>query len=162
MRAGRGAGRRVTLALAVLLGGAALALPKYRLQAAPQLYLTGGNDLWQLDRRVMSCAYCHEQETGGGSWNPFGQAIQATFRREAEAGRAVKFPQALSVLLESNGDADSDGYADALEVFARTLPGDPASHPERPAADLQAEFDAAGGAAQFAPPTPGQKGAGTK
>lgn len=156
------AARRVTLALAALLGGAALALPKYRLQAAPQLHLTDGNELWQLDRRVISCSYCHVQETGGAPWNPFGQAIQATFRSEAEAGRAVKFPQALSVLLESNGDADADGYADALEVFARTLPGDPASHPERPVADLQAEFDAAGGAAQFAPPAPGGKGVGNK
>ncbi|WP_291431716.1 hypothetical protein [Deinococcus sp.] len=156
------AARRVTLALAALLGGAALALPKYRLQAAPQLHLTGGNDLWQLDRRVMPCTYCHVRESGGAPWNPFGQAIQATFRREAQAGRAVKFPQALSVLLESNGDADGDGYPDALEVFARTLPGDPASRPERPVADLQAEFGAAGGAAQFAPPAPGGKGAGNK
>ena len=157
------AARRVTLlALAALLGGAALALPKYRLQAAPQLHLTDGNELWQLDRRVMPCSYCHVQETGGAPWNPFGQAIQATFRREAEAGRAVKFPQALSVLLESNGDADGDGYPDALEVFAKTLPGDPASRPERPVADLQAEFDAVGGAAQFAPPEPGRKGTGNK
>ncbi|WP_189101668.1 hypothetical protein [Deinococcus knuensis] len=153
---------RVTLALAALLGGAALALPKYRLQAAPQLHLTAGNDLWQLDRRVISCTYCHVRESGGAPWNPFGQAIQATFRSEAEAGRAVKFPQALSVLLESGGDADSDGYPDALEVFARTLPGDPDSRPERPVADLQVEFDAAGGAAQFAPPAPGGKGDGNK
>ena len=157
------AARRVTLlALAALLGGAALALPKYRLQAAPQLHLTDGNELWQLDRRVMPCSYCHVQETGGAPWNPFGQAIQATFRREAEAGRAVKFPQALSVLLESNGDADGDGYPDAVEIFAKTLPGDPASRPERPVADLQAEFDAVGGAAQFAPPEPGRKGTGNK
>ena len=156
------AARRVTLALAALLGGAALALPKYRLQAAPQLHLTGGNELWQLDRRVMPCSYCHVRESGGAPWNPFGQAIQATFRREAEAGRAVKFPQALSVLLESNGDADGDGYPDAPEVFAKTLPGDPASRPERPVADLQAEFDAVGGAAQFAPPEPGRKGTGNK
>ncbi|MVN87718.1 hypothetical protein GO986_13210 [Deinococcus sp. HMF7620] len=129
----------------------ALALPKYRVQAAPQLHLTEGNDLWQLDRRVMPCTYCHVKDTGGAPWNPFGQAVQRTFAQEAEAGRHLTFPQALHTLLTAGTDADGDGYPDALEVFAKTLPGDPENKPDTPLEDLTAAFEKAGGAAQYAP-----------
>ncbi|MBZ9713327.1 hypothetical protein [Deinococcus multiflagellatus] len=129
----------------------ALALPKYRTQAAPQLHLTEGNALWQLDRRVMPCTYCHVDPAGGPGWNPFGQALQRTFAEAAAAGQHLNFPQALSQLLAANTDADGDSYADALEVFAKTLPGDPQSKPETPVADLAAAFEQAGGVAQYAP-----------
>ena len=149
-------GAAVTLAglvlLSPLLVRPAEAMPRYRLQAAPQLHLTGENELWDLDRRVMPCTYCHVNVDGGVPWNPFGQAIQATFASEAKAGRHLTFPQALYVLLQADTDADGDGYPDALEVYARTLPGDPASVPTQPVQDLRAAFDAAGGVTQYAPP----------
>lgn len=145
----------LTLAGLVLLSpllSTAGALPRYRIQAAPQLHLTEGNELWELDRRVMPCTYCHVNADGGAPWNPFGQAIQATFASEAKAGRHLTFPQALSTLLQADTDADGDSYPDALEVYARTLPGDPASRPQQPLNELRAAFAAAGGAEQFAPP----------
>ncbi|PTA68852.1 hypothetical protein [Deinococcus arcticus] len=129
----------------------ALALPKYRTQAAPQLHLTEGNALWALDRRVMPCTYCHVDPTGGPAWNPFGQALQQTFATEAAAGRHLTFPQALHTLLAAGTDADEDRYADALEVFAKTLPGDPDSKPETPVDELTTAFEKAGGVTQYQP-----------
>ena len=100
----------------------------------------------------MPCTYCHVNADGGAPWNPFGQAIQATFASEAREGRHLTFPQALSTLLKADTDADGDGYPDALEVYAKTLPGDPASRPGQPLDELRAAFAAAGGAEQFAAP----------
>lgn len=128
--------------------GSAPALPKYRMQAIPQLHFDEGQELWHFDRRVMACTYCHVKDTGGAPWNPFGQAVQAEF---GASGGQVKFPQVLHGLLKADRDSDADGYPDALEVFARTLPGDPASRPEQPLAELRAAFEKAGGAEQYAP-----------
>ncbi|GGM13549.1 hypothetical protein [Deinococcus aerophilus] len=140
------------LATLVLLGApVALALPKYRLQAIPQLRYDADNPLWTLDRRVMACTYCHVHEGGGAPWNPFGEAIRAGFRADAEAGGKGKFPDVLYATLQAGQDADGDGYPDALEVFARTLPGDPASRPDQPLAEVQAAFAVAGGVEQYAP-----------
>lgn len=138
--------------LSPLLVRPAEAMPRYRLQAAPQLHLTEGNELWELDRRVMPCTYCHVNADGGAPWNPFGQAIQATFASEAKEGRHLSFPQALYTLLQADTDADGDSYPDALEVYAKTLPGDPTSRPTQTLGELRAAFTAAGGAEQFAPP----------
>ncbi|ANE42569.1 hypothetical protein [Deinococcus puniceus] len=139
------------IALLVLAAPAALALPKYRLQAINQFHLDDGSGLAALDRRVMSCSYCHVKESGGAPWNPFGEAIQATFKANAEAGGKAKFPEILFTLLESGGDADGDTYPDALEVWAKTLPGDAASKPDGVLETVQAEFEAVGGAEQFMP-----------
>ncbi|GHF59337.1 hypothetical protein HNQ07_003885 [Deinococcus metalli] len=141
-------------ALVVLSVPVASAMPRYRLQAIPQLHYDRGNALWELDRRVMACTFCHVNDSGGAPWNPFGQALQAAFRQDAAAGGKARFPDVLYAVLRSGDDADGDGYPDALEVYARTLPGDPHSVPDRPLPELRAAFDAAGGAAQYAPPTP--------
>lgn len=144
----------VLAALVVLSVPAALALPRYRLQAIGQLHYDQGNALWQLDRRVMACTFCHVKDSGGAPWNPFGQALQTAFQADAKAGGRAKFPEVLYAALKVGGDADKDGYPDALEVYARTLPGDPQSVPERAVKELQAAFEAAGGTAQYAPPEP--------
>lgn len=137
--------------LLLLTAPVALAMPAFRRAAIQQFHYDRDNPLWELDRRVMACTYCHVRETGGAPWNPFGQALQAQFVKDTRAGRTQKFPQVLHDLLKAGQDADGDGYADALEVFARTLPGDPKSKPEQSVADLQAAFEKAGGAAQYAP-----------
>lgn len=137
--------------LVVLAAPVALAMPKYRNQAVVQFHYDRDNPLWQLDRRVMACTYCHVKDTGGPPWNSFGEALRSVFRADAGAGKHSKFPQILFSVLQAGGDADGDGYPDVLEVFARTLPGDPKSKPTQPAADLQAAFERAGGLAQYAP-----------
>ncbi|CAM3402198.1 hypothetical protein DESA109040_11185 [Deinococcus saxicola] len=140
------------LAGLVILGlPVALAMPRYRSQAIVQFHYDAGNPLWELDRRVMACTFCHVNVGGGAPWNPFGEAIRAGFRADAEAGQKGKFPDVLYAVLKADGDADGDGYPDGLEVFARTLPGDPESRPDKPLADLKAGFAAAGGVAQYAP-----------
>lgn len=161
----------LTLATLACLGaGVAWAMPKYRLQAIEQFHYDRGNPLWQYDRRVMACTYCHVEPTGGAPWNPFGQALQAQFVADAAArsgaaqggaGQAKKaqgdtFARVLYDRLKANGDADGDGYPDALEVFAHTLPGDPDSRPTQPLAELQKAFDAAGGVAMYAPENAGK------
>ncbi|MFC4426871.1 hypothetical protein [Deinococcus navajonensis] len=140
--------------LVLLSAPATLALPTYRKQAAQLMHYDRDNPLWALDRRVVPCTFCHVKETGGAPWNPFGEAIRATFRADAEAGRHRKFPEVLQALLASEGDADKDGYADVLEVFARTLPGDPQSKPTDSVAQVRAAFDKAGGVKQYAPAKP--------
>lgn len=137
--------------LLLLSASAAFALPGFRKAAIQQFHYDRENPLWELDRRVMACTYCHVREAGGAPWNPFGQALQAQFVKDARAGQRQKFPQVLHDLLKAGQDADGDGFTDALEVFARTLPGDPKSKPEQSVADLQAAFEQAGGAAQYAP-----------
>lgn len=151
-RAGRAHAIACALAGLVLLAAPlALAMPKYRNQAVMQFHYDAGNPLWQLDRRVMACTYCHVKETGGAPWNSFGEALRAAFRADAAAGKHSNFPRILSSVLASGGDADGDGYPDVLEVFARTLPGDRESRPERPVGEVQAEFEQAGGLALYVP-----------
>lgn len=140
--------------LAFLLPSVALAMPQFRRQAAQQLHFDQDNPLWQYDRRVMACSYCHVSESGGAPWNSFGQALQAQFQADAGQGQKSRFPQVLYDLLKAEKDSDGDGYADALEVFARTQPGDAGSRPPQPVAELEKAFAAAGGVGQYAPTNP--------
>lgn len=84
---------------------------------------------------------------GGESWNAFGQSLQAEFRAQPKAN----FRVVLGSVLAKNADADADNYSDALEFFARTLPGDPKSKPEKPVPELQQAFEQAGGMKQYTP-----------
>lgn len=135
-----------------LLAAPALAMPKFRLAAIQQFHYDAGNPLWEYDKRVMACTYCHVNTSGGAPWNPFGQALQAQFVTDAAAGQKNTFPQVLYDLLKAEKDSDGEGYPDALEVFAHTLPGDATSKPKTPLIELQKEFDKAGGVEQYAPP----------
>lgn len=143
--------RRSTLLGAGLLllavSGGVLAMPQFRLQAIVQLHYDQLDPLWAYSGKVMSCTFCHVNKQGGAPWNVFGQALKAGF----VANPKTSFGDVLYTVLKANGDSDGDGYPDAIEVFAHTLPGDPASHPDRPLAELQQEFDAAGGVVIYAP-----------
>lgn len=140
-------GAALLAGLVVLAAPAALALPKYRVQAAQQLGHDKGDPLWQLSGRVMPCVTCHTRPQGGQGWNAFGESLRAGFRERPTA----KFGAVLYAVLEKEADADGDGFPDALEFHARTLPGDPNSRPSRPLRDLQAEFGEAGGLNLYRP-----------
>ncbi|WP_425145997.1 thrombospondin type 3 repeat-containing protein [Deinococcus sp.] len=131
----------------LLLGGTVSAMPPFRLTAIQQLGYDKLDPLWQYSGKVMSCTFCHVNRQGGAPWNAFGQALQHGF----QANPNDNFSQVLYGVLAANGDSDGDGYPDAIEVFARTLPGDPDSHPSVPLAELERQFQAAGGLAQYVP-----------
>ncbi|WP_045233616.1 hypothetical protein [Deinococcus pimensis] len=140
--------RAATAALVALLGGAALvpvalARPAYREAAVRQFGYPGS----LLNRSTMSCTFCHVSERGGAPWNVFGEELRGALRERPGA----RFPEVLHGVLARDLDADCDGYADALEVFARTLPGDPDSHPTEAEAALRTRFEAAGGADLYRP-----------
>ncbi|WP_288401785.1 hypothetical protein [uncultured Deinococcus sp.] len=150
LKGGRLAGALLAASVALSVP-VALALPQYRTAAIRQFHYDEGNPLWEYDRRVMACTFCHVKASGGAPWNPFGEEIRAAFRADAQAGGRAKFPAVLGGVLAAGKDADGDGYSDALEVWARTLPGDPQSRPDRPVAEVQAAFGAAGGTALYLP-----------
>ena len=136
----------LTLLALLGLGSPAAAMPPFRLTAIQQLGYDKLDPLWQYSGKVMSCTFCHVNKQGGAPWNPFGEAL----RRGFQAAPTSDFSQVLYTVLAAGGDSDGDGYPDAVEVFAHTLPGDAASHPSVPLAELQVPFEAAGGAAQYA------------
>jgi hypothetical protein len=132
---------RVWVSVSVLLGlgwawssNDANAFPAYRTQAVAQ---------FKLDDKTTDCAYCHVSSSGGAPWNPFGQLVQ--IKLEGDIGKALY--EALAAKL----DSDEDGYADALEVYAKTLPGDKDSKPKDDVKTLEAAFEKAGGLEPFKP-----------
>jgi len=137
----------VLLLVGAALVPSALARPAYREVTVRQLGYPGS----LLSRTTMPCTFCHVNERGGAPWNSFGEALKGELGRRPD----VKFGTALHEVLSANGDSDGDGYADALEVFARTRPGDADSRPKEPETSLRARFEEAGGAAQYRvrPPT---------
>ena len=149
--------RAARLALLALFGlgltGVTLAMPQFRMQAVVQLHYDKLDPLWQYSGKVMSCTFCHVNKSGGAPWNVFGQALKAGFA----ANPRSNFGTVLYTVLQANGDSDGDGYPDATEVYANTLPGDPQSHPDKPLAELEQQFTAAGGTAMYAPPKKGGK-----
>lgn len=150
-------GLRRWAALALLVLTPALSMPAFRLTAIQQFHYDKDDPLWQYSGKVMACTFCHVSKSGGAPWNPFGQALQKGF----QTNPGSKFGDVLYQVLAANGDSDGDGYPDVVEVFAHTLPGDPSSKPDKPLAELEAEFAAAGGVNQYAPKgneEPGKKG----
>ncbi|RIH90328.1 hypothetical protein Mterra_00560 [Calidithermus terrae] len=123
----------VLLGSATVLLSLALARPPYRTQAVQQFHLSPG----------VTCQFCHVNANGGAPWNPFGELVRANFKGTINA--------ALYEALKAMKDSDGDGYLDALEVFAGTLPGSPDSKPLVDAAFLKANFDKAGGVDLYKP-----------
>ena len=71
------------------------------------------------------------------------ETLRQRFNAALEAGGTVKL----------DADVDTDGVPDALEVFAGTLPGDPASKPSEGLEALRERFEKAGGIRLYAPRT---------
>ena len=95
------------------------------------------------------CQYCHQNAFGGAPWNKFGDLLREQFRGPA----ARKIDQALYLALKADEDSDEDGFGDALEVVAGTLPGDAKSKPTKTKAALEAELKRLGGVDHFKPRT---------
>jgi hypothetical protein len=132
---------KMVLGVGVLLSFTALqwnsdssAFPAYRQQLVKQYHL--------VDKRV-TCGYCHTNPGGGSGWNAFGTQLKTLNK-----GNIAK---ALYDVLENDTDADKDGYKDALEVFAGTLPGDKNSLPLVDAQTLETNFESAGGLELYQP-----------
>jgi hypothetical protein len=132
---------KMVLGVGVLLSFTALqwnsdsnAFPAYRQQIAKQYHL--------VEKRV-TCQYCHVNAGGGAPWNAFGQELKTLNK-----GNIAK---ALYDVLEDDTDADKDGYKDALEVFAGTLPGDKNSLPLVNVQTLETNFESAGGLELYQP-----------
>jgi hypothetical protein len=139
------------LALALLLGlvftGAVGAKNSYRLIAITQYKLEPDRDD---GTRAVQCTYCHVNSTGAAPWNPFGLNLRDTFRKESPTlSTEQRLKEALYKVLLRKLDSDGDGYLDAWEVYAGTLPGNPQSAPKRDPDELEKQFTDAGGFAQF-------------
>ena len=100
---------------------------------------------YKLSASSVTCQYCHTNPAGGAPWNKFGDALKASLKGAASGNVST----GLYLVLKANKDADGDGYSDALEVFAKTLPGDAKSKPTKAKATLEAEFKKAGGVDQY-------------
>jgi hypothetical protein len=96
--------------------------------------------------RASTCAYCHT-DLEGSDWNGFGLELRNTFKQEG----AKRLPESLYLVLKRNKDSDEDGYSDLLEVYAKTLPGDPESKPNESVKVLAAQLEAEGGVDLFKP-----------
>ena len=138
----------VTLVLTGLILGVGQAKNTYRLAAIAQFKLPADTDD---GTRLILCTYCHVNNSGNKPWNSFGINLQATFRNETDTSlsNTLRIKDALYKVLAKKIDADNDGYYDALEVFAKTLPGNDASKPSLEALKLEMQFKDAGGFAQF-------------
>lgn len=121
----------------------ATARSAYRQVAIEQLKLTPDKD----GKQSVGCQYCHVAAFGGASWNSFGNAVRAAYFGDAQGN----INQALYLTLKANKDSDGDKYPDALEVYAKTLPGDATSKPSKSVAQVQKAFTAAGGVNQYKP-----------
>lgn len=93
------------------------------------------------------CQFCHSTPFGGRSWNKFGDSVRTQF----DGAASRKIQDALYLVLKENKDSDNDGYSDALEVVAKTLPGDAKSKPSTTVADLEEQLKKLGGIDTFKP-----------
>jgi hypothetical protein len=111
-----------------------LTLSQYKLEKDPTISKAG-------------CKFCHTTAFGGGAWNKFGAALKTQWDGAANK----KIQDALYLVLKENLDSDGDGYSDALEVVAKTLPGDAKSKPSASVTDLEAQLKKLGGVEAFKP-----------
>jgi hypothetical protein len=132
--------RLLTIIIGFACLSSALAFPSYRLQAIKQLKLEPDKADGTM---VVGCVLCHVNPEGGDPWNAFGQRVQAKLDGD--------FVKTLFLVLSELRDSDGDGYNDALEIFAKTFPGDAKSKPSIKLEDLQKEFEKGGGLEQFKP-----------
>ncbi len=123
----------------------------YSLAGARSSYSTLAFSQYLLEKDVSitksSCKFCHSNAFGGGTWNKFGAALKTQW--DGAANRKIQ--DALYLVLKENKDSDADGYSDALEVVAKTLPGDAKSKPSATVVELEVQLKKLGGVEAFKP-----------
>ncbi len=128
-----------------------LAALAYSVAGARSSYSSLAFSQYQLGKDALvtksGCKFCHSTAFGGGTWNKFGAALKTQW----EGAANKKIQDALYLVLKENQDSDSDGYNDALEVMAKTLPGDAKSKPSASVPDLEAQLKKLGGIEAFKP-----------
>lgn len=129
----------LAVALGLLVASVASARGAYRTAAIAQFMLVADSG----NTRAVGCTYCHVNANGGAPWNPFGDAVRGNFKGN--------IGDALYETLKAMKDADGDGYADVLEVFAGSLPGDANSKPLVTPDALMANLTKAGGVDMYKP-----------
>lgn len=129
----------LVLILAVALIPFVQARGPYRLQVITQFNLVADRG----DVRTVTCQYRHVSANGGAPWNAFGNEVRANFKGS--------IGDALYEALKAMKDSDGDGYADVLEVFAGTLPGDASSKPLVTPQFLMQSLEKAGGVDIYKP-----------
>ncbi|MFN3266767.1 MAG: thrombospondin type 3 repeat-containing protein [Deinococcales bacterium] len=136
---------------AVFFASSGVAKNQYRLAAIAQYKLESDRED---GTRAVACTYCHINSTGASPWNPFGVNLRDVFRNKTRLRDSSdkRIKDALFEVLKSRLDSDGDGYFDALEVYAGTLPGNKLSVPNRNVVELEKAFMASGGFAQFKAP----------
>ena len=128
-----------------------LATLAYSVAGARSSYSTLAFSQYQLEKDATvtkaGCKFCHSTAFGGESWNKFGTALKTQW--EGAANRKIQ--DALYLVLKENKDSDGDGYSDALEIVAKTLPGDAKSKPSATVTDLEVQLKKLGGIEAFKP-----------
>jgi uncharacterized membrane protein len=76
-----------------------------------------------LSKAVANCTFCHVVE-GPPKRNPYGADLEAALK---QAQTKTLTPDILKSI--ENKDSDGDGFTNAAEIAADTLPGDPSSKP---------------------------------
>jgi uncharacterized membrane protein len=109
----------VATLVCLLAGSRGRALPAYMQTASETYSFKAGGTLAKA-----GCSVCHAGATNRNSLNFYGKALQGAL--QSSAGRTVT-PQVLHTL--DDRDSDGDGWPNAAEFKADTLPGDPASKP---------------------------------
>ena len=134
-----------SLVFASLVGGLfvpnASARPGFRAVVAEQFKLADKDG--KIDS--VTCQYCHANAGGGPPWNKWGDAVREQIKGDAKGN----ISDALYLALKANKDSDGDGYPDALEVVAKTMPGDETSKPTQSIAALEDELAKIGGLDAF-------------
>ncbi len=123
----------------------------YSIASARSSYSTLAFSQYQLEKDApvtkSGCKFCHSSAFGGESWNKFGTALKTQW--EGAANRKIQ--DALYLVLKENKDSDGDGYSDALEIVAKTLPGDAKSKPSVTVVELETQLKKLGGVDAFKP-----------
>lgn len=124
---------------------------QYRLAAVVQYKLEPDRED---GTKGVACTFCHVNSTGASPWNPFGTNLRNTFRNETDkiTSSDSRIKEALYKVLAKKLDSDGDGYYDAIEIYAGTLPGNKVNSPTRSVKDLEAAFVKSGGIDQFKAP----------
>lgn len=135
----------------LLAGALALAAVSAPFAGARADYLNVMRAQYRLEKNQTvakaACQYCHQNAYGGAPWNKFGDLL----RQQYQGPAARKIDRALYLALKADKDSDGDGFEDALEVVAGTLPGDAKSRPAKTKMALEAELKRLGGVDRFKP-----------